>query len=131
MSYFHLFAYGTLADPRASPARDLLDGCERVGEASVRGTLFDAGDYPALILDGADSVPGVIWRCPADALPRLDRHEEVSERLFRRVALRVRDLPCWTYVAGPRLGPYLTPERRLDTRADGVGTSYLGNLSRP
>lgn len=112
---FHLFTYGTLmaGDERPSP---VLTGCDRVGTATVRGTLYDAGAYPALLLDGDDRVDGEIWRCPAHVLPRLDQYEAVAEGLFRRVGLRVGDVACWTYVAGPRLGPRLTPESRIPAR---------------
>lgn len=113
MTSFHLFAYGTLKDREDAPGRDLLEGCERVRDAAIRGTLYDAGDYPALILDGTDRVPGVIWRCPADLLPSLDRYEGVTDRLFRRVGIRVDGIACWIYVAGPKLGRRLTPGRRL------------------
>ncbi len=128
MGHFHLFAYGTLRDPGRPPGSDLLRDCERVGDASVRGTLYDAGSYPALVLDGTDTVPGIIWRCPADLLPRLDRYEGVDERLFRRVALRIGDLACWLFVAGPRLGERLAPDRRIrriETRAEDPGRPYL------
>lgn len=111
-THFHLFTYGTLAggDGAASP---LLADCERVGDAAVRGTLYDAGPYPALLLSGNEPVAGEIWRCPAEVLPRLDRYEAVEEGLFRRVGLRVEGTPCWAYVAGPRLGIRLTHRSRI------------------
>lgn len=108
---FHLFAYGTLAAEGAASA--LMSGCERVASAAVRGTLYDIGEYPALLLSGTDWVDGEIWRCPADLLPRLDRYEAVREGLFRRVGVTVEGTPCWAYVAGPRLGPRLKPEARV------------------
>jgi gamma-glutamylcyclotransferase (GGCT)/AIG2-like uncharacterized protein YtfP len=107
---FHLFTYGTLA---ARSPDGLLAGCERVGEGHVPGTLYDLGGYPALLLAGSDPVPGVIWRCPADRLPVLDRYEAVDDGLFRRVGVRVGGLSCWVYVAGPRLGPRLTLDARV------------------
>jgi gamma-glutamylcyclotransferase (GGCT)/AIG2-like uncharacterized protein YtfP len=121
MRHFHLFAYGTLLDRERSPARELLQDCERVGEATVHGSLYDAGDYPALVLDGTEPVPGVIWRCPAEILPRLDRYEAAEQRLFRRVGMRIDGVACWLYVAGPRLGEHLLSERRLRTRAKAEG----------
>jgi len=108
---FHLFTYGTLGSGGA--ASGLMDGCERVGSASVRGTLYDVGEFPALLLSGGDLVPGEIWRCPADLLPRLDRYEAVRAGLFRRVGARVDDTPCWVYVAGPALGARLEPGARV------------------
>jgi prefoldin subunit 5 len=64
---FHLFTYGTLGSGGA--ASELLEGCERVAAASVQGTLYDVGEFPALLLSGSDPVPGEIWRCPAELLP--------------------------------------------------------------
>jgi gamma-glutamylcyclotransferase (GGCT)/AIG2-like uncharacterized protein YtfP len=113
-SSFHLFAYCSLASDDARPAADLLAGCERVGRASVRGTLYDLGEYPALLLSGTTEVRGVIWRCPADRLPLLDAYEGVEEGLFRRVGVQAGEYGCWVYVAGPRLGLRLTPEARRD-----------------
>lgn len=108
-AHFHLFAYGTLADGH----HRLLAGCESVGRATVHGSLYDLGEFPALILYGGDAVPGRIWRCPAERLLELDRYEGVDRGLFRRVALRVEGVPCWLYVAGPRSGPRLTPDARI------------------
>jgi len=112
---FHLFTYGTLGS--RGGARGLLDGCERVGAAAVAGILYDAGDYPALLLtEDGQRVEGEVWRCPAERLPDLDRYEGVEERLFRRIGVRTAGMACWVYVAGPRLGARLTPESRI---ADG------------
>lgn len=110
---FHLFTYGTLMSGGAGAEH--MAGCERVGPAVTSGTLFDTGLYPALLLVGNDRVEGEIWRCPAELLPRLDRYEAVASGLFRRVAVRVEGIACWVYVAGPTLGPRLTPESRVPT----------------
>lgn len=114
---FHLFAYGTLRDRTGIPGRDLLAGCERVGGAIARGTLFDLGEYPAAMLSGNDPIEGTIWRCPASRLARLDRYEGVAEGLFRRVGARIGGLACWVYVAGPGLASRLTPGARVQPRA--------------
>ena len=111
---FHVFVYGTLRSAAAGAGgRGLLRGGERVGEGVVRGTLYDLGDYPALLLGGGDTVRGEIWRFPTDRLPLLDRYEATEAGLFRRIAVEVAGIPCWVYVAGPRLGPRLTPEARV------------------
>ena len=107
---FHLFTYGTLKSAITTPAgRELLRGCERVGEGVVSGTLYDAGEYPALLLGGEGTVEGEVWRCPAPLLRVLDRYEGVEEGLFRRAAVEVAGRACWVYVAGPGLGPRLRP----------------------
>lgn len=111
---FHLFAYGTLkSDTAPASARALLRDCERIGTAEVRGTLYDTGRYPALLLVGDDRVSGEVWRCPASLLPVLDGYEGVNDGLFRRVGVRAGEHACWVYVAGPMLGPRLKPEARI------------------
>lgn len=117
MSTFNLFAYGTLRPGQPQAAR-LLAGCTPAGEAHVGGVLYDIeGKYPALLLYGDAPVHGVIWRCPADLLLRLDEYEGHTEGLFRRVAVEARNgagrVPCWAYVAGPALSRRLVPERRI------------------
>lgn len=112
---FHLFVYGTLKSATAPPAgRALLRDAERVAEGAVRGTLFDVGSYPALLLSGEDEIRGEVWRCAAELLPVLDRYESTEKGLFRRVAVDVGGIACWVYVAGPRLGPRLTQEARVE-----------------
>jgi len=111
---FHLFVYGTLKSGMVpAVAGTLLREAERVGEGAIRGTLYDVGDFPALLLGGDDEVRGEIWRCPSGLLPLLDQYEAVDDGLFRRVAVEVGEVACWVYVAGPRLGPRLTPEARV------------------
>lgn len=107
-----LFVYGTLR--AGGPAAALLSGCEYVGVRRMEGVLYDVrGTYPALVPGEGGEVEGEIWRCPAGALARLDEYEGVAEGLFRRVRVEVDGAACWTYVAGPRLLPTLTPDRRI------------------
>jgi gamma-glutamylcyclotransferase (GGCT)/AIG2-like uncharacterized protein YtfP len=115
--HFHLFTYGTLLQRGA--AASLLDGCERQGEATVAGTLYDIdGRYPAVVLYGEAPVHGEVWRCPAELLLRLDGYEGTADGLFRRVAVEAvlpddSRVPCWIYAAGPRLARELLPGRRV------------------
>lgn len=114
--HFHLFTYGTLkSGVSRAPARELLRECTLVAEGTVAGTLYDAGEYPALLLGGEGRVAGEVWRCPAPLLRVLDRYEGTAEGLFRRVATQAARLPCWVYVAGPRLGPRLRPEAIIES----------------
>lgn len=109
---FHLFTYGTLQ--RGQEGTKLMEGCERIGPATVAGSLYDIdGEYPALVLAGKGRVEGEIWRCPSEALARLDEYEGVRQGLFRRVATEAGGLACWVYVAGPKLARRLTPRRRI------------------
>lgn len=116
MSTFDLFVYGTLRT--GADAAGLLTGCERIGEGTVCGILYDIdGRFPAVVLYGDTAVYGEIWRCPVALLGGLDRYEGTDSGLFRRVAVEAATaagrLPCWIYVAGPALAPTLTLERRI------------------
>lgn len=95
-----------------------------MAEGSVAGTLYDAGEYPALLLGaggggagpgGGRRVRGEVWRCPAPLLRVLDRYEGTEEGLFRRVAVEIGAVVCWVYVAGPKLGPRLRPEAIIES----------------
>jgi gamma-glutamylcyclotransferase (GGCT)/AIG2-like uncharacterized protein YtfP len=100
-----VFAYGTLKSPDQLDA--VLGGVATwsiAGEASVAGTLYDTGAYPALRLDGGGVVPGILLRvAPCDAaLARLDEYEGVPEGLFvrKRLTLEIRaavDREVWVY----------------------------------
>lgn len=113
---FNIFVYGTLR--RGGNAESVLEGAERLGAATVQGFLYDTDNgFPALVLGGGGRVHGEIWRCASPLLWRLDEYEGIDDGLFRRVGVRIGDLACWTYVAGPRLSRLLTPDRRVASGA--------------
>lgn len=107
----HLFVYGTLM-PGHAPAcvSDLVARFRLVGPATVGGTVYDLGDYPALVLGGGGRVSGHLCELPADDLlwRRLDTYEGFvpsapTGSLFRRVATVAalpdgRPVDCQTYV---------------------------------
>jgi len=127
----HIFVYGTLRLGEPESAR--MRVCERVRAARVTGTLYDVdGSYPALVLAGTDTVYGEIWRCTPETLMELDRCEFVTEGLFRRVALRIDGLACWTYVAGGAIATRLSPARRIPggSWSAFVGTGHDGSRAR-
>lgn len=119
-----LFVYGTLRS--GGGAAGLLRGCRLAGAGTVAGTLYDLGAYPALVLGGRGHVEGEVWRCPADALARLDEYEGVAEGLFERAVVGVAGVPCWTYVAGALLLPRLASERRIPSGRWPPGTGEDG-----
>jgi len=105
------FFYGTLRD------RSLLSSVlgeipiRSAGEGTVRGALYDAGDYPALVLEGDCAVPGELIEV-ADfeaAARRLDVYEAVHQGLYSRRRARVDNhgetVLAWVYVyEGPTEG---------------------------
>lgn len=108
-----LFVYGTL-HPQRAPAEiaDVVKKLRPVGNGTIRGRLFNFGDYPGVILDTAskDRVHGTVFILPedSDALARLDNYEEYdpndpARSLFKRRKTKVTFADgsirqCWIYV---------------------------------
>lgn len=96
--------------------------------ATVRGTLYDLGPYPALV-PGDDTVGGELWHiAPPDiavTLAALDRVEGYANRpddLYRRVIVECRTVkgsePAWTYQLA--LVELLHSARRITPDGHGV-----------
>ena len=107
----YLFSYGTLL-PRLAPPeiKPTVRRLRRVGRGSIRGRLFDFGDYPGAILTRTGSqIVGQIFELPndPDVLSRLDEYEgfdrsDPQASLFVRKRCLVRldsgqKMPCWVY----------------------------------
>jgi gamma-glutamylcyclotransferase (GGCT)/AIG2-like uncharacterized protein YtfP len=107
-----VFVYGTLL-PRFVPAamRDVIARLDLYGEGSVRGVLFDLGEYPGAVLDKASDnrVYGRVFQLSQDfpAIEALDRYEGY-EPAAHNMSLFVRKLEdvelttgatieCWVY----------------------------------
>jgi gamma-glutamylcyclotransferase (GGCT)/AIG2-like uncharacterized protein YtfP len=114
----HLFAYGTLMT--GFVRRPLLGpGAILVGSTRIRGSLYDFGEYPGLVLDDAGWVVGELYRLPdlAARLPALDRAEwydsadEAGSLYVRRSAAvtladgSARDVWLYVYNGPPGRGP--------------------------
>ncbi len=106
-----LFTYGTLRRAAGSAHRLLGDAAESVGPGHVRGRLYQATDFPVLVLD-PDGIPvaGELYRMasPKSVFARLDQYEGFDPRSpdtseFRRTLVEVA-LPdggaasAWAYV---------------------------------
>ena len=90
----HLFVYGTLSPQHAPP--EILDAVRRlrpVGQAPVRGRLYDLGEYPGAILSekSRSVIRGEVFELPGDqsTLTSLDSYEGIepnkrSSSLFLR-----------------------------------------------
>ena len=108
----YLFAYGTLRPGLAPEYLATANLLQTVGEGSVRGVLYDLGEFPGAVLDpgSASRIPGTVFQIQKvdTTLPALDAYEgyepeSVEASLFVRVRQEVRLedgelLPCWIYV---------------------------------
>lgn len=136
----HLFVYGTLSPQLAPPEiAATVRRLRPVGTASVRGRLYDLGEYPGAVLSRTSRsvIRGEVFELPSDAqaLDSIDEYEGFQPRkpgssLFVRRAWTVimddgTRLRCWVYVyngdtrqAQPvRSGTYARRTRRSTRRA--------------
>lgn len=123
----YLFAYGTLQPEHArDEVAHLVQSLEIVGKGTVRGTLYDMGEYPGAVLDPASSrcIHGTVFALPDQGglLHSLDSYEEydpgapATSQFIRRLCpvqltdgeeagieeagiegTRDRVLVCWVY----------------------------------
>jgi gamma-glutamylcyclotransferase (GGCT)/AIG2-like uncharacterized protein YtfP len=110
---YHLFVYGSLRSGFKSPAYEYIS-CffDLIGEAKVKGKLYDMGEYPAAIPSQEDSfILGelyVIKRQPefSWAIGQLDDYEGVTAepgepQLYRRelenIIINDQAIPAWIY----------------------------------
>lgn len=109
----HLFVCGTLR-PGLEPdeVAGIMEKMLRIGRASVRGRLYDLGDYPGAVLDpNCDAkIIGEAFQLPDDdeALAALDAYEGIDphdsgDSMFVRREAEITleggaNLVCWIYV---------------------------------
>lgn len=107
-----LFVYGTLLPGRApAEVAEVVGEFELLGKGTVRGRVYELGEYPGLVLDEhAGAVEGMVFSVPdrEDVWRLLDAYEEYvperpEESLFvrRRVRVEMEDggrCGCWVYV---------------------------------
>jgi gamma-glutamylcyclotransferase (GGCT)/AIG2-like uncharacterized protein YtfP len=109
----YLFVYGTLRSELAPPhLRQILNESSRIGTGTVRGQLYDLGQYPGAKLDPlAESlIVGEVFTLleSQPMLAVLDYYEgfdpaDPEASLFIRTRCQVelndhRQLECWIYV---------------------------------
>lgn len=114
-----VFAYGTLME--GFVRRSLLGPAILEGPGRIRGSLYDFGEYPGVVLDDGGWVAGELYRLPdiESRLPLMDREEwcdpqDETRSLYvrRRVPVHLADgapREAWLYVyngppgRGPRI----------------------------
>lgn len=108
----YLFSYGTL-QPSLAPREiaSVVSALRRVGKGTVRGVLFDLGQYPGIVQQKAGgAVKGTVFELPDDptVLKKLDEYEgfdpcRPGESLFIRKPGFVQlangqRKKCWLYI---------------------------------
>jgi gamma-glutamylcyclotransferase (GGCT)/AIG2-like uncharacterized protein YtfP len=110
---YHLFVYGSLRSGFKSPAYEYISQYfDLVGEAKVKGELFDMGNFPAAKPTGEDKfIIGELYNIKHDdefswAIGQLDDYEGVDVaydevQLYRReltdVYYQDKIIPAWIY----------------------------------
>lgn len=125
----YLFVYGTLKSMFKNPgATKLREASELVGTATIKGSLYDMGAYPALVLDSKELVYGELYKVKESVVfDWLDEYEEVPILYMRRkvkAKCEGEKYKCFVYeYAGhvyqyPRLesGTYEVQEENLATQ---------------
>lgn len=111
----HVFAYGSLVDPRC--LEEVLGHPHRGERLAARLTGYTrqrtAYRYPFLVESPNGTVDGVlIMDLDGDDLTRLDRYEEVDQAVYCRAQVEVETwgcgrsvfrVPAFAYVGGPTL----------------------------
>ena len=98
-----LFAYGTLL--RGESNHHYLKSAKFLGAAATtaRFTLYDFGDYPAIVEGGAHPIAGELYEVDEATLARVDELEEVPGYYERREVMLEDGRRAITYVLPPRL----------------------------
>lgn len=124
-----LFVYGTLRHGSGHHMADFLAERSRsLGEARVRGQLFDLGRFPGMLAPSApdDWVLGDLLELhdAQQTLSELDRYEDEEgifpRRLTKAYDLGGREVECWVYFYAGSMaqatripsGDYLMHQRR-------------------
>ena len=101
MSPHLVFVYGSLRRGNAGAMSVRFPDATYVGEGKVRGSLFDLGEYPGLVLNGEDSiVTGEVYEVDDDTLDKLDKFELTSDYIRKQVEVEQGSerMDCWIYV---------------------------------
>lgn len=100
----YVFVYGTLRRGEVNDINRLRPAPAFLGLARIRGTLYDLGPYPGVILGGAGWVQGEVYAISPELEQQLDLIEEVAPvpsgeyaRRHLEVDVAGRALSCLVY----------------------------------
>jgi gamma-glutamylcyclotransferase (GGCT)/AIG2-like uncharacterized protein YtfP len=99
-----VFVYGTLRRGDARSMSIRFPSSKFITDATVRGSLYDLGAYPGLLLNESDSpVTGEVYEVDEETLKRLDEFEASSNYLRKQVEipLGAHTRLCWAYEPDP------------------------------
>ena len=114
-----VFVYGSLRSGNAGAMSTRFPDAKFVSGAHVRGSLYDLGEYPGLLLDESKSlIVGEVYEVNDDTLNRLDQFELSSDYVRKEVEVDAgaNKMKCWIYV--PSYGPDFYSKRTLITSGD-------------
>lgn len=108
----YVFVYGTLRAGGRNDIARFRPQPERVGDATLAGTLYDLGVYPGAVLGGDGLLRGEVYRITPEVEAALDRLEEVADddsgeyiKRERMVAVAGQSVDCLVYEIHPsRIG---------------------------
>lgn len=95
-----LFVYGTLRKGGENQVTRLYPNSSFVGNASVKGKLFDMGGYPAILLNEEGyRIVGEVYDIDDETLAKLDAFELDAGYDRTPIETLVNDEPvsCWIY----------------------------------
>ncbi len=104
MSKHLVFVYGSLRSGSARSMSLRFPESRFIADAKVRGSLYDLGPYPGLLLDEANSlVVGEVYEVGDELLKQLDEFEASSNYLRKQVEISLGEqrIICWTYEPDP------------------------------
>jgi gamma-glutamylcyclotransferase (GGCT)/AIG2-like uncharacterized protein YtfP len=99
-----IFVYGSLRRGGAGAMSIRFPGSRFIAEAEVRGSLYDLGAYPGLLLNESNSpVTGEVYEVDDDLLNKLDEFEASTNYCRKQVeiSLGTDRKACWTYEPDP------------------------------
>ena len=100
-----VFVYGTLRRGGVRAMPDLFPAAKFIDDANVKGSLYDLGAFPGLLLDEANSlVIGEVYEVDDETLNKLDEIEASTHYWRKQVEISVADSSslCWVYESDPK-----------------------------